>query len=163
MRNWIGLGLTLFLAACGKGEDRAPATAIPPPSLWRVEIVEDSGGQSGAVEVCANPELISSFTRVEPSIGGQPCEPYGKPAIDTAAEHSGRCQAGDQRFGLYTSVKGDPASDFTVRFALQPLTTDVGKVVQARRYHRIGDCPAGWTAGEQRKIGAASGSNLLKP
>jgi len=161
MRIWIGLALLLGLTACN--QNQAPSTAIPPPSFWRVEIVEDSGGQTGAVEVCANPELISSFTRVEPSIGGQPCEPYGKPATDTATEHAGRCQANGQHFGLYTSMKGDPASDFTVRFALQPLTADVGKVVQARRYHRIGACPAGWTAGEQRKVGAATGSNLLTP
>lgn len=161
MRIWIGLSLLIGLTACD--QTQAPSTAIPPPSFWRVEIVEDSGGQTGVVEVCANSELISSFTRVEPSIGGQPCEPYGKPATDTATEHVGRCQANGQRFGLYTSVKGDPASDFTVRFALQPLQADIGKVVQARRYRRIGDCPAGWTAGEQRKAGAASGSNLLRP
>ncbi len=164
-RSILTVCLLLALAACGQAKGRkAPETAgIAPPSLWRVEIVEDSGGQTGAVEVCANPEMISSFSRVEASIAGQPCVPYGKPATDTAAEHVGRCQANGQRFGLYTSTKGDLASDFTVRFALQPLQADIGKVVQARRYHRLGACPAGWKAGDQAKAGGTPSSNLLKP
>lgn len=166
--SWNRMGLALFacatLTGCGQGgEDRGAATAIPPPSLWRVEIVEDSGGAAGAVDVCANPELISSFSRAEPSIGGQPCVPYGKPATETATEHVGRCELNGQRYGLYLSTKGDLTSDFTVRFALQPLQVDVGKVVQARRYHRLGACPASWKAGDQAKVGSRPTSNLLAP
>ncbi|PIB93340.1 hypothetical protein [Caulobacter sp. FWC2] len=161
MRNWIGLALLMGLTACD--QTQAPSTAIPPPSFWRVEIVEDSGGQTGAVEVCANPEIFAAFSRAEPRIAGQPCEPYGKPATDTPTDYTGRCEANGQRYGLYVSTKGDRASDFTVRFALQPLQADIGTVVQARRYHRLGACPAGWKAGDQAKIGGGPASNLLAP
>lgn len=161
MRNGIGLALLAALTACDQAP--APSTAIPPPSFWRVEIVEDSGGQTGAVEVCANPEIFAAFSRAEPSIAGQPCKPYGKPATDTPTDYAGRCEANGQRYGLYVSTQGDRASDFTVRFALQPLQTDIGTVVQARRYRRLGDCPAGWKAGDQAKVGGGPASNLLAP
>lgn len=152
----------LALAGC---EQKASQAQTPqhftPPSLWRVEVVEDSGGRTGVVQVCANPELISSFTRVAPRVNGQPCETYGKVAKDTADEHIERCQAGGVRYGLYVTRTRKSADDLTIRFALQPLQAAGGKVVQARRYQRVGDCPAGWTAGDQGKPGGAPSSNLL--
>jgi hypothetical protein len=158
----LATSLLLILGGCGEAQGRkASNTAIAPPALWRVEIVEDSGGQTGSVDICANPEMFAAFSRAEPKINGQPCLPYGKPATDTATDHVGRCQAGDARYGLYLSTHGDRDNDFTVRFALQPLQAAGGKVVQARRYHRLGPCPAGWKAGDQAKAGAAPTSNLL--
>lgn len=154
-------GLLLVLGGCDQAKQADTSKPFTPPSLWRVEVVEDSGGHTGVVEVCANPELISSFTRVEPNVNGQPCETYGKVAKDSADEHVERCQAGGLRYGLYVTTTRKSADDFTVRFALQPLQAAGGKVVQARRYQRIGECPAGWKAGDQGKPAGAPGSNLL--
>ncbi len=153
--------LLLALAGCDQKETAQTPQHFTPPSLWRVEVVEDSGGQTGAIDVCAHPELISSFSRVDAKINGQPCEPYGKPAKDTADEHIARCEAGGMRYGLYVTNTRVSADDFTVRFALQPLQAEGGKVVQARRYHRLGACPAGWEAGDQGKPGGAPTSNLM--
>lgn len=161
-KKMLVVGLLLALAACDrKSENAGTPTHFTPPSLWRVEVVEDSGGQTGAVQVCANPELIRSFTRVEPSVNGQPCETFGKVAKDTADEHVERCEAGGLRYGLYVTTKRLSVDDFTVRFALQPLQAAGGKVVQARRYQRLGDCPAGWKAGDQGKPGGSPASSLL--
>jgi len=158
----IVAGLMLALTGCKQKTGPVEASQpFAPPSLWRVEVVEDSGGQTGVVQVCANPELISAFTRVEPRVNGLPCETYGKVAKDTADEHIERCQAGDLRYGLYVTRTRRSADDFTVRFALQPLQAAGGKVAQARRYQRIGDCPAGWKAGDQGKPDGAPASNLL--
>ncbi|USQ97515.1 hypothetical protein [Caulobacter sp. RL271] len=155
-------GLLLALAGCDQKSGQADAPRhFTPPALWRVEVVEDSGGQTGVVQVCANPELISSFTRVEPRVNGQPCQTYGKVAKDDADEHIERCAAGGLRYGLYVTTQRRSADDFTVRFALQPLQAAGGKVVQARRYQRIGDCPSGWKAGDQGKPGGAPTSSLL--
>jgi hypothetical protein len=156
-------GLLLALGGC---EDKAKTPSLKdqslaPPSLWRVEVVEDSGGQAGAVDVCAHPELISAFSRVEPRVNGEECRPYGKPAKDSADEHIARCQAGGMRYGLYVTTTRKAADDFTVRFALQPLQVEGGKVVQARRYHRVGPCPTGWKAGDQGKADAPPTSSLL--
>ena len=154
--------LLLALAGCDrKAETGQTPQHFTPPSLWRVEVVEDSGGQTGVVQVCANPELISSFTRVEPRVNGQPCETYGQVAKDTPDEHIERCEVGGARYGLYVTTTRKAADDFTVRFALQPLQGAGGKVVQARRYQRIGACPAGWKAGDQGKPGGAPTSSLL--
>lgn len=165
-RAVLAAGLLLALGGCGPkgGETKAPSLkeqSLAPPSLWRVEVVEDSGGQTGATDVCANPELVESFTRVEPRVNGEACEPYGKPAADRADEHVGRCQVGGARYGLYVTTTRRTPDDFTVRFALQPLQAAGGKVVQARRYHRLGPCPAGWKAGDQGKPGGAASSSLL--
>jgi len=170
VRQWGGAaaiaGLLLALGGCGPkgGEGQAPSLkdrSLGPPSLWRVEVVEDSGGQTGAVDVCAHPELISGFSRVEPSVNGQPCETYGKVAKDTADEHIERCEASGLRYGLYVTTTRKSPDDFTVRFALQPLQAAGGKVVQARRYHRLGACPAGWKQGDQGKPGGPPTSSLV--
>ncbi|MET3666288.1 hypothetical protein [Caulobacter sp. 1776] len=165
-RAVLAVGLVLAIGGCGQksGEAKTPSLkdqSLGPPSLWRVEVVEDSGGQTGATQVCAHPELVGSFTRVEPRVNGEACEPYGKAAKDTADEHVGRCQAGGMRYGLYVTTTRRAPDDFTVRFALQPLQAAGGKVVQARRYHRLGPCPAGWKAGDQGKPGGAPASSLL--
>lgn len=128
--------------------------------MWRVELVEDSGGRSGAVQVCANKELVDSFARVEPAVNGQPCKLYGEVARDTGAEHIERCEAGGMRYGLYVNRTRRTADDFTIRLALQPLQAAGGKVVQARRYRRLGPCPSGWRSGDQGP-GGAPASNLL--
>lgn len=162
-RAMMFAGLLLALAGCQqKAEQPAQDPRhFAPPALWRVEVVEDSGGQTGIVQICANPELISAFTRVEPNVNGQPCETYGKVIKDSADEHIERCEAGGLRYGLYVTTTRKSADDFTVRFALQPLQAAGGKVVQARRYQRLGDCPAGWKAGDQGKPGAPPTSSLL--
>lgn len=161
-KTLMAAGLLLVVAGC---DQKAKTDETPhnftPPSLWRVEVVEDSGGRTGVVEVCANPELISSFSRVEPAINGMPCEPKGKPAKDTPEEHVSRCEAGGNEYGLYVTTTGQRDSDFTVRFALRSLEVDNTKVVQARRYQRLGACPAGWQAGDQGKPGAKPTSNAL--
>jgi hypothetical protein len=158
----MAAGLLLALAACDQRAETAQTPGhFTPPALWRVEVVEDSGGQTGVVQVCANSELIGSFTRVEPKVNGLPCETYGKVAKDDAVEHIERCQAGGMRYGLYVTRTRKAPDDFTVRFALQPLQAAGGKVVQARRYQRIGACPAGWKAGDQGKPGGPPTSSLL--
>lgn len=124
--------------------------------------VRDFGGQTGAIQICANQELVGSFARVEPKVNGQPCLRYGKDAKDTAHERVGRCQADGLRYGRYLSITRKAPDDFTVRFALQPLQAAGGKVVQARRYRRVGDhCPAGWQGGDQGPPGGAPTSNLM--
>lgn len=160
MRCLAALGLVLAVGGCER-EVAKTQVRYAPPSLWRVEVVEDSGGQSGVVDVCANPELIASFSRVEPRVNGQPCEPVGKPAKDSADEHVSRCEAGGARYGLYVTTTRKAVDDFTVRFALQPLQDDGGKIVQARRYQRLGSCPAGWSAGDQGPPGGPPTSSLL--
>jgi hypothetical protein len=165
-RAALAAGLLLAVAGCGPkgGEAKAPSLkdqSLAPPSLWRVEVVEDSGGKTGAIDVCAHPELISSFSRVEPRVNGEDCRPYGKAAKDSADEHVSRCEAGGARYGLYVTTTRTTPDDFTVRFALQPLQAAGGKVVQARRYHRLGACPAGWKAGDQGQAGGAPSSSLL--
>ncbi len=158
----MSVGLLLALAGCDQQAQQADVPKhFAPPALWRIEVVEDSGGQSGVVLVCANPEVVSSFSRVEPMINGQPCQQYGKVAKDSADEHIKRCQVGDMRYGLYVTTTRQKVDDFTVRFALQPLQAAGGKVVQARRYQRLGACPAGWKAGDQGKPGGPPTSNLL--
>lgn len=159
------LGL-LALAGCGARDEQRQAQSpkdrsLAPPELWRVEIVEDSGGKTGVTDVCAHPELVSSFSRVEARVNGELCEPYGKMAKDSADEHIGRCQVGGLRYGLYMTTTRKAPDDFTVRFALQPLQMEGGKVVQARRYHRVGPCPAGWKAGDQAKPGAGAPTSSL--
>ncbi len=155
-------GLMLTLAGCDQRATQTDAAKpFAPPSFWRVEVVEDSGGQTGAIDICAHPELISGFSRVEPSVNGQPCETYGKVAKDTADEHIERCEAGGLRYGLYITTMRKSADDFTVRFALQPLQAAGGKVVQARRYRRLGACPAGWKQGDQGKAGGPPTSSLV--
>jgi len=158
----LGGGLLLVVAGCDQKAktDETPRN-FTPPSLWRIEVVEDSGGKTGAVAICANPEMISSFSRVDPSVNGMPCEPKGKPAKDTPEEHVSRCMAGGAEYGLYVTTTGQRDSDFTVRFALRSLEVDNTKVVQARRYQRLGACPAGWQAGDQGPVGGKPGSNLL--
>ncbi|WP_454759083.1 hypothetical protein [Caulobacter segnis] len=156
----MSAGLLLALAGCEQKPVDTPKH-FAPPALWRIEVVEDSGGQTGVVMVCANPEVVSSFSRVEPNINGAPCQLYGQVAKDTADEHIKRCQVGDTRYGLYVTTTRHKVDDFTVRFALQPLTTAGGKVVQARRYQRIGPCPTGWKAGDQGPPGGAPTSNVL--
>lgn len=162
-RPLLAAGLLLALAGCGQQkQDKADTPQhFELPALWTVEVVEDSGGQAGVVQVCANPELVGSFTRVEPQVNGQKCETYGKVAKDTPAEHIERCQAGGMRYGLYVTTTRRSPEDFTVRFALQPLQAEGGKVVQLRRYQRVGPCPAGWKAGDQGKPGGAPTSSLL--
>ena len=159
-RLFAALGLTLTLAGCEREVAKTPVH-FTPPGLWRVEVVEDSGGKSGAIDICANPELVASFARVEPKIDGQPCLPVGKPAKDTAGERITRCEAGGARYGLYVTTTGKTSDDFIVRFALQPLQGAGGKVVQARRYQRQGACPANWSAGDQGPPGGKPTSNLL--
>ena len=157
-------GLLLALAGCGPKDGEAQSLkdrSLAPPALWRVEVVEDSGGQTGAIDICAHPELISSFSRVRPRVNGEDCRPYGKAAKDSADEHVSRCEAGGARYGLYVTTMRKAPDDFTVRFALQPLQAAGGKVVQARRYHRLGACPAGWKAGDQGQAGGAPSSSLL--
>lgn len=63
----------LALAGCEQKQAEAPKP-FAPPALWRIEVVEDSGGQTGVVQVCANPEVVSSFSRLEPNINGAPCQ-----------------------------------------------------------------------------------------
>lgn len=150
-----------LLALAGCGQNAQAPKHFAPPALWRIEVVEDSGGQTGVVMVCANPEVVSSFSRVEPNINGAPCQLYGQAAKDTADEHIKRCQVGDARYGLYVTTTRHKVDDFTVRFALQPLQSAGGKVVQARRYQRIGPCPTGWKAGDQGPPGGAPTSNVL--
>jgi len=160
MRPLGVLGLVLALAGCER-EVAKTQVNFAPPSLWRVELVEDSGGQSGVVDVCANPELIASFSRIEPRINDLPCELVGKPAKDSADERVARCEAGGVLYGLYITTTRDAADDFTVRFALQPLQDAGGAIVQARRYQRLGSCPAGWAAGDQGPPGGQPTSSLL--
>lgn len=163
-RAAVAVGLLLAIAGCGPKGGEAQSLkdrSLAPPSLWRVEVVEDSGGKTGAIDVCAHPELISSFSRVEPRVNGEDCRPYGKAAKDSADEHVSRCEAGGARYGLYVTTTRKTPDDFTVRFALQPLQAAGGKVVQARRYHRLGACPAGWKAGDQGKSGGPPSSSLL--
>lgn len=154
------VGLILTLCGCEREVARTQIQSAP-PSLWRVAVVEDSGGRSGTVDVCANPELIASFARVEPRINGSPCEPVGKPAKTSADERITRCEAGGARYGLYVTTTRQASDDFTVRFALQPLQDAGGKIVQARRYQRLGPCPAGWSAGDQGPPGGRPSSSLL--
>ena len=155
-------GLLIVLCACApEGEARKEPGGITPLAFWRVEVVEDSGGQTGEIAICANQELVGSFARVEPKINGQPCLRYGKDAKDTADERIGRCQADGLRYGRYLTITRKAEDDFTVRFALQPLQAAGGKVVQARRYHRVGDCPADWQGGDQGPPGGAPTSNLM--
>ncbi|ADG09680.1 hypothetical protein B7G68_06080 [Caulobacter segnis] len=154
------VGLILTLGGCEREVARTQLN-FAPPSLWRVAVVEDSGGRSAAVDVCANPELIASFARVEPRINGLPCELVGKPAKASANERIARCEAGGARYGLYVTTTRQASDDFTVRFALQPLQDSGGKIVQARRYQRLGACPAGWSAGDQGPPGGRATSNLL--
>ena len=170
VRQWGGAavvaGLLLAVGGCGpKGGDAEGGSlkdrSLGPPSLWRVEVVDDSGGQTGAVDVCAHPELIGGVSRVKPRVNGQPCETFGKVAKDTPDEHIERCEAGGLRYGLYVTTTRRSADDFTVRFALQPLQGADGKVVQARRYHRLGACPAGWKQGDQGKPGGAPTTSLV--
>jgi len=155
-------GLLVILCACAPEESakRGPG-GIAPLSLWRVEVVEDSGGETGAIQICANQELVGSFARVEPKVNGQPCLRYGQDAKDTADERVGRCEAGGLRYGRYLSIVRKADDDFTVRFALQPLQAAGGKVVQARRYHRVGNCPSDWQGGDQGPAGGAPTSNLM--
>jgi hypothetical protein len=160
MRQLAIVGLILTLSGCEREVARTQIH-FAPPSLWRVAVVEDSGGRSGAVDVCANPELIASFARVEPRINGLPCEPVGKPAKDSANERVARCEAGGALYGLYVATTRQAPDDFTVRFALQPLQDAGGKIVQARRYQRRGPCPAGWSSGDQGPAGGPPTSNLL--
>ena len=162
-RAGLVLAAGLSLASCDRvaNEPALKEQSLAPPTLWRAEIVEDSGGQAGVIDICANPELVASFTRVEPRINGAPCLPYGHAAKDTPTERIARCQAGDMRYGLYVTNQRRSADDFTVRFALQPLQAAGGKVVQARRYHKLGACPSGWKAGDQGPPGGAPTSNLL--
>ncbi|MDR6627877.1 hypothetical protein [Caulobacter segnis] len=160
MRRLAAVGLVLALGACEREVARTQVH-FAPPSLWRVAVVEDSGGRSGAVDVCANPELIASFSRVEPRINGLPCEPVGKPAKNNANERIARCEVGGAMYGLYVTTTRRAHDDFTVRFALQPLRDAGGKIVQARRYQRLGSCPAGWSSGDQGPAGGRPTSNLL--
>lgn len=160
MRRLAAVALILTLGGCEREVARTQIQSAP-PSLWRVTVVEDSGGRSGTVDVCANPELIASFARVEPRINGLPCEPVGKPAKSNANEQITRCEAGGSRYGLYVTTTRRAADDFTVRFALQPLQDAGGKIVQARRYQRLGPCPAGWSAGDQGPANGRPTSSLL--
>ncbi|PHY21798.1 hypothetical protein [Caulobacter sp. BP25] len=160
MRRLAAVGLVLVLAGCEREVAKTPVH-FTAPSLWRVAVVEDSGGQAGAVDICANPELVSAFTRVEPQVGGLPCLPVGQPAKDTPEERIVRCEAGGSRYGLYVTTTRKAADDFTVRFALQPLQDAGGKIVQSRRYHRLGPCPTGWKAGDQGRPGGPPTSSLL--
>ncbi|WP_304278282.1 hypothetical protein [Caulobacter segnis] len=160
MRRLAAAGVVLVLAGCEREVARTPAH-FTPPSLWRVSVVEDSGGQAGAIDVCANPELVGAFQRAEPKVGGLPCLPVGKPAKDTPDEHISRCEVGGARYGLYVTTDRRTPDDFTVRFALQPLESAVGKIVQARRYQRLGPCPSGWKAGDEGKPGGSPTSSVL--
>jgi hypothetical protein len=160
-RRLAALGLVLTLGACEREVARTQVH-FAPPALWRVSVVEDSGGKGGAaIDICANPELAASFTRVEPRVGGLPCLPVGKPAKDTAQERITRCEVGGSRYGLYVTTTRAAPDDFTVRFALQPLQDAGGKIVQARRYQRLGSCPGGWKAGDQGRPGGPPTSSLL--
>lgn len=160
-RRLAAVGLVLTLGACEREVARTQVN-FAPPNLWRVSVVEDSGGRGGAViDICANPELAASFARVEPRVDGLPCLPVGKPAKDTAQERITRCEAGGARYGLYVTTTRKAPEDFTVRFALQPLQDSGGKIVQARRYQRLGACPEGWAAGDQGAPGGKPTSNLL--
>ncbi len=160
MRRLAALGVVLALGGCER-EVAKTQVHFAPPALWRVSVVEDSGGKGGAVDICANPELAASFARVEPRVNGMPCLPVGKPAKDTPEERVTRCEIGGARYGLYVTTTRKTPDDFTVRFALQPLEDAGGKIVQARRYQRLGACPSGWTAGDQGAPGGKPASNLL--
>ncbi|CAN7397056.1 hypothetical protein [Caulobacter sp. LjRoot300] len=141
-------------------EDMKARQALLGPSFWRADVVDDSGGRAGSVLFCADSSVVELFSRPNAEINGQVCK---ETLVTTFKEdeYLGKCEAFGDLYGLSVNTTGDRKSDFTVRFALIPLQSSLGKVVQSRRYRRIGGCPAGWKLGDQGHGQGKPMSNIL--
>ena len=151
----------IVLAGCG-AEDRqsriqAAQAAVDPPALWLAQ-ADDAGKQQ--LYVCADSVMRDGFRRANAEINGRACSPF-KDGVDRPGLYATRCELDGRRFGLTVTQDGDPQRDFTVRFALAALDGSGVQATQARRFRKVGACPAGWGIGDQARPGGRPGVNAL--
>lgn len=147
--------LLLPLLACAepRAEARVAAAqmAADPPQLWLAQAL-DGERVSGEVMVCVDRVMRDGFARANAEVAGQPCLPF-RDAVETPGLYAVRCQLGGRTFGLTVNRTGDPERDFTIRFALKALDGTGDAAAQARRFRKVGACPAGWRIGDEGKPG----------
>lgn len=136
----------------------ARRAAAHPPELWLAEALDEDGSRRGAVRVCADDAMRSSFLTPWPTLNGEPCRPLGRAVVEPNL-YAARCVAFDRRHGVNVTRTGDPARDVTVRFALRPLDGSDPGVRRTVRYRRIGPCPPGWRIGDMARPGATQPIN----
>ncbi|PZQ56789.1 MAG: hypothetical protein DI570_20710 [Phenylobacterium zucineum] len=156
--------LLLALAGCTAEtkEQRIAAhqQAIDPPALWRVESYDHDGHVSGALEVCADTTVREGFGRAGPEINGQPCVNL-RGGVERPGLYAVRCQVAGRRYGVTVNKAGDPDRNFTAAIAVTALDGSGVAARQVRRFVRLGDCPAGWTIGDQARLDGSRGVNAL--
>lgn len=132
------------------------------PELWLVEALDAQGASVDAVRVCADTRVREGFTRPLPAVGKTLCVREHESRRLVANGYVERCQLNDVRYSLHVAVDGDPARDFTVRFAMQPLNSEAAEGPrQALRYRHVGACPEGWKIGDTDKPGRGMRPNVL--
>lgn len=147
------------LAGCGpkpaepaQTAEASPVLAAEPPSLWRVEVLSD-GAVVDTVDICADKDVQSGFSRPAPAVNGMPCIRVGE-AVETDGTYSVRCRVDDQLYRVGSSTTGDPARDLTVEMSVTRQDAKGPSFEQTRRYRLQGPCPAGWRVGDSGKPGA---------
>jgi len=156
--------LLLTLAACGaphaQSRMAARQAAVDPPRLWRIEALDAEGRPSAALTVCADRPMRLGFARATAEVAGQPCIPL-KGGVDRPGLQAARCELNGRRFGVTSTLTGDPERAFEVAFAMQALDGTQAVARQVRRFRRLGPCPEGWGIGDQARAGGIRRVNAL--
>jgi hypothetical protein len=145
------------------GENRPVTAAAPaePTSLWRIEVVSD-GKATSQLDICADRNVQSGFTRPAPEVNGQPCVKVGE-AVEKDGTYSVRCRIDDALYRVGSTTEGDLSKDFKVDMAVARQDRKGPTFEQTRHYTRLGDCPAGWRIGDSAAPGAKQVVNTLAP
>jgi hypothetical protein len=155
----LALAASLALGGCDTRDAIARVwtrqLALDPPQLWRADTLGPHGQVWSSVEICVDRKLREGFTRANPAINGDSCEPLGYVVVKPGL-YALRCRALGRTFGVTVANQGDPARDVTVRYAVTELEPSVRVFAQTLRYHLVGPCPSGWRIGDRRSWSGAA-------
>jgi hypothetical protein len=135
--------------------------AAEPTSLWRIEVLDD-GKAVSQLDICADRNVQSSFTRPAPEVDGKSCVRVGE-AVEKDGTYSVRCRIDDALYRVGSTTEGDPTKDFKVEMAVTRQDRKGPTFEQVRHYTKMGDCPAGWAIGDSAAPGSAKVANTLTP
>lgn len=154
--------IVIALAACGPSvdPDRKEIPTAEPISLWSVELLDGGAKPLKTSFICADAGLRKGFVRMLPEVNGQPCRMLDEP-VSREDMFAARCRAGEDYFTVNSMIDGDRMQDFTVAAVFNTDDRVKARFERTLHYRRLGDCPAGWEAGDLAQPGDREVVNTL--